>query len=352
MPWNIDTLEDLVNRQVSDVETSIEQDVPLLGKSVLRVLSTVQAAGHHEQYQYLGYLSRQLLPDTAESEFLRRHARIWGVIPKDATFSTGPVSFSGSDGAAILAGTALLGLNRFEYEVTASGTITGGQVTLSVRSREAGAVGNLPEGTRLTLISAIPGVDGAAIVQPPGISGGFEEESDEDLLDRLLERIQNPPQGGAESDYIIWAREVPGVTRAWTIPFHMGPGTLGLLFALDNAADRIPDAAKVAEVQAYLDDRNRRPIGARPVVFAPARRVVDFSLSVEPDTPEIRAAIENDLRDYLPTVGEPGVLLALSELSARISAVPGESRHEILAPADSIQVQSTELLELGAIAWL
>ncbi|MBI4800443.1 MAG: baseplate J/gp47 family protein, partial [Desulfarculus sp.] len=88
-----------------------------------------------------------------------------------------------------------------------------------------------------------------------GLTGGADQEADAALLARLLYRIQTPPQGGAGSDYIRWALEVPGVTRAYVYPRRLGAGSVGLTVLMDDAAyGPIPSAEDVARVQAYIDE--------------------------------------------------------------------------------------------------
>ena len=58
----------------------------------------------HLTLQYIDWLALQLLPDTAETEWLDRHGEIWLVNAdgtlgrKQATFATGSVTFTGTTG--------------------------------------------------------------------------------------------------------------------------------------------------------------------------------------------------------------------------------------------------------------
>ena len=65
------------------------------------------------------------------------------------------------------------------------------------------------------------------------MTGGVEAENDDDLRARILQRIQNPPMGGAQADYVTWALAVPGVTRAWAAP-EQGIGTITVRFLMDE----------------------------------------------------------------------------------------------------------------------
>ena len=73
---------------------------------------------------------------------------------------------------------------------------------------------------------AYPSLPAVAYVGVNGIGGGADVESDEDLRARVLFRKRNPPHSGSKSDYIAWALEVPGVTRAFVSPFKTQDGQI------------------------------------------------------------------------------------------------------------------------------
>ena len=65
------------------------------------------------------------------------------------------------------------------------------------------------------------------------VTGGTDAETDDQLRARILHRIQNPPMGGAQADYVTWALAVPGVTRAWAAS-EQGIGTMTVRFLMDD----------------------------------------------------------------------------------------------------------------------
>jgi uncharacterized phage protein gp47/JayE len=85
------------------------------------------------------------------------------------------------------------------------------------------------------------------------IAGGFDTEDLEVWRARVLERYYWTPQGGADGDYVVWAKEVPGVTRAWTYRHWMGTGTVGVMIASSDLINPILDDATVAAVQAHIE---------------------------------------------------------------------------------------------------
>jgi uncharacterized phage protein gp47/JayE len=165
----------------------------------------------------------------------------------------------------------------------------------------------------------------------------------------VLERIRNTPQGGAENDYPGWAKEVAGVTRAWCYPGWLGAGTVGLTFVMDARDNPIPLVGDVATVQTYVDAL--RPVTAALTVFAPATEDVNFSISITPDTPAIRAAIAAELADFFRREAEPGGTLYISRMREVISAAEGEFAHELLAPTGNPTASAGAMLKLGTIGW-
>lgn len=73
-------------------------------------------------------------------------------------------------------------------------------------------------------------------------------ESDNDLMKRILDRIQSPPAGGNKADYIRWATEVSNVKKAFCYPLA---GGLGTVFVLIIADETVTDD----EVPSLYDDR-------------------------------------------------------------------------------------------------
>src|SRR6202008_1994733 len=140
--------------------------------SVLRVMSDNQGGLCHLTLQYIDWLALQLLPDTAETEWLDRHGQIWLVNAdgskgrKLATLAAGAADFQGViDGTVIPAGTQLqsgvampadyASLNNvvsFEamQDITTSSS---GLVTGNIRALDPGSFGNLTAGTILSFAS-------------------------------------------------------------------------------------------------------------------------------------------------------------------------------------------------------
>jgi uncharacterized phage protein gp47/JayE len=349
MPFNRPTLSDLIARNRSDIETRLPGADSALRHSVLDVLARMHGGAMSGAYGYLDFIARQILPDTAEGEFLARHASIWGIRRKAAVAATATAIATGVNGTVIPEGAQALRIDGRAYRVTAAATVAAGVASLVLEAVEAGPDSDLTSGAVLTLASAILGVNASITVNAIGVPGALEED-DASLLARLLDRIRTPPQGGSRSDYRAWALAQPGVTRAWVYPGWMGAGTVGVAFVMDQRDDIIPEPADIAAVQAALDAL--RPVTAEVVVFAPTPEPLDVVVRIAPNTPAVRSAVEAELADFLAREAEPGGTIYRSRLSETISLAEGEFSHSLELPDADFTPPPGHIPALGTVTFV
>lgn len=348
MAYDRPSLSDLIARIRADLLSRLTAD-DVLRRADTEVQARVLAGTAHGLYGYIEWLAEQLIYDTAESDYLERWASIWGIARKAAATASGTVTFAVEAGAVIESGTVLQSLDGAQYETTAEATVSGTSATAPVEAVEAGEAGNRDAGQALLLVSPIVGVQSTATAGE--LSGGSDEEEDDSLRARLLTRIQTPPQGGAKSDYVTWALEVSGVTRAWCYPLELGLGTVTLRFVRDDDADPIPSAEEVATVQAYIDAL--RPVTAQLTVAAPIAQPLNFTISgLIPASSTVRAAVEAELADLILREAEPGGTLLLSHIRAAISAAADESDHVLVSPTADVACATGYMTTMGAVTWV
>ncbi len=341
------TLSELVTRTRADLVSRLSAD-DILRRADADVYARVLSGLAHGLYGYVDYLANQIIYDTAEAEFLARWASIWGVTRKPASSATGSVTFAVSSGAVIPSGTLLQALDGVQYQTTADATVTVPTAAAPVAALVPAAAGNRTTGQTLTLVSPVYGVQSSATAG--ALVGGADLESDDDLRSRLIDRIQNPPHGGDAHDYVAWALEVPGVTRAWCFPMELGEGTVTVRFVRDDDASLIPDAGEVAAVQAYIDAL--RPVTASVTVVAPTAVPLAFSIAVAPNTTAVKAAVTAELSDLIAREAKPGGTIYLSHIRAAISAAAGEDNYTMSAPSADVTNTAGNMTTLGTITWL
>lgn len=324
---------------------------PLLARSVLGVLADTVAAAVHHLYGFLDFIAKQALPDTAEAADLDRHAELWLDSARTAAaFAAGSVSINATIGTSIPAGTRWKRGDGELYELVGIGvvTTTDPQI-LPIQAVTAGLSGNADDLTALTVASPVSGLQAAATASG-ALVGGTDRESDDALRSRVLTRMRLVPQGGAEADYILWSLSIATVTRAWVVPEHDGGGTVLIYIATDDAAGApIPAAGTVTAVQAYID--TVRPVTADPTVAAPTAAPMDPNITLTPDTPEVRAAVELSMNDYLRRESAPGGTLFLSQIREAISVAAGETNHVLVSPAADVTHTAAQLATLGTVTW-
>ncbi len=335
MSFSRPSLSTLRSRIAADVSGRLLDGSPLRSRSVLSVLVYVWAGACHLMYGALQWYFSQFWIKTAEKEYLERKASTWGITRKAGARAVGQVTFSGS--GIVPAGSVLRNDSGLLFTVDADVSVPGtGMVTAS----ETGSASNLERGETLTLVQAVAGVSGSAVVV--SMTGGVDAETDDELRNRVLTALRNPPMGGSAADYVTWALEVPGVTRAWCYPLYLGLGTVGLSFVCDGQDDSpLPDEEMVRRVQEYIEER--KPVTADVMVFAPRAVPVDIRLRIVPDTSAVREAVKAELHDLFTREAEPGVTLLKSHIDEAVSITSGEEDHLLLEPAVNIVPASGEL---------
>ena len=350
MSFSRPTLRTLIDRTIADINARLPDADARLAFSNLNVLAYVNAGTAHGLYGFIDWLSRQIIIDTAEVEFLDRWAGIWGVTRKAAAPATGNVTFTGTNGSTISIGTLAQRADGVQYQTTALGTIASGTATVAVVAVDGGAASNAVAGVALSLVSPVAGVNGAATVASGDLTGGADAEIDTDLRDRLLARIQQPPHGGAKDDYEAWALEVAGVTRVWVYPNEMGIGTVVVRFVRDADASIIPDAGEVTAVQTYIDAR--RPVTAAVTVAAPVAVPRNFTIQLTPNTAAVQAAVQAELADLIRRESEPGGTILLSHIREAISIASGETNSIVTVPAADVTHTTGQMATMGTITWV
>lgn len=218
-------------------------------------------------------------------------SNLGGYGPNGATLASGGVApLTGAKGttfpnnmlAVAADGVTQVSLSGAQTIPAGSGT---GSVNGSFVALTPGSSGNLPAGTPLTLISPPVGAD-TTVTLSSGLSGALDNETPIQLLARLLARLQLPPKGGAEPDYIVWAG-VPGVLKVYEYPRRHGTGAVDMVVVAGGSGiGRVPGAGLVAAAQAAVD--LARPVAVETaLVTAPLTQGVGHVLRVriKPSTP-------------------------------------------------------------------
>ena len=301
-------------------------------------------------YAHQKWLIKQFFPDTADTEFLEKHAGLRGLRRRNATYAAGKgATISGNPDAVIAVGLQIKTEDGRFYETTESAVIpASGSVIVAVRSLATGAVQNIKTATKGSFMAAPVGVSTDVVLND--VVGATNAESDSSLLERLLNKIRRPAAGGNKYDYKDWALEVDGVEQAYVYPLRRGLGTVDIAITADNG---VPSDDTVRRAQEYIDQE--RPVTAKESkVVKPDVTKVNFNIQVKISgvaLNDIKTAINNALRDYFNGL-IPGDDLIVSQCEAVVNNLIGVVDRRFTAPTANRKadiVNKIEWFRLGEI---
>lgn len=348
-----DTLQQLIDSVRGDFAAEWPGADTTTRRSPLDIFSRVLGYVHHTVNGWLNTIAREMMANTARL-WLPLHGALWKIDRLPASFAAGTWLATGTPGAFIPVSTRLRRGDGIEYTVDLDTVIeAGGTAQVPVVAAQEGAAANCAAGTPLTLISPLAGVTFTGTIGDPGVAGGADRETTEAWQERIVAHIQERPHGGNATDYEQWVRSVvSSVTRVWVFPLESGAGTIAVRFMMDGTYDDgIPHAGDVDLVQAYIDRPDVRPVTAQVLVAAPVAVPLSPQITIVPDTPSVRTAVETQLRDLLLREGAPDSTLLRTHVAEAVSAAAGETNHQLTSPTGDITYASTEIPVLGSITW-
>ena len=278
------TTQELSATIVGQIEAQIGQTVPLLPKAFIRVLAKVLAATFITLYKYVGFIGLQLFVRTASGSPTVINGKTitplieWGRLigigdPLKATAAELTIDVTVENQTGNLpSGSQLLGeINGVTYLTIGAVLLNAPVVSVSVRaaadpngSGGVGEIGNLDPGAVLNFANPLANVARATVVTAQTVTGADAETIDS-YRQRVIDRFQRRPQGGAYADYAIWGEEAAGIANAY--PYTGQPGEVDVYVESATETDGIPTQAQLDAVfnSIELDQTglaSRRPANA------------------------------------------------------------------------------------------
>lgn len=319
-------------RTTSEIYTNISNDLRnklgLADNDLKKVLDAValSLAGEFKLlYLYLADIQNNLFPDTADTSenggTLERQGDIYlnrNLNP--ATSGLFNVLVTGEIGSTLRSGLTFKSnddsLNPGNLYVLDQEVILVGNDVIEIRSLEGGVEQLLEVLDTLTITEPVIGVD--KIVTVDGIvSQPLAAESVEDYRISILQAIQLEPQGGAKTDYRIWASDAQGVRFSYPYVKDGEAGTVQVYVEAtkeDSTDDNgTPSAALLSDVEDVIEfdpdvtidtnSRGRRPIQATVEVLPIIPIPVDVIITgLNETSPDIENAINANLVEFLTDI--------------------------------------------------
>ena len=246
-------------------------------------------------YAEMALIIEASFPQTSWGDWLTKKAEEHGIIRQEATSSSVILTVTGQAGTTVQEG-SLFSTNDGKNFITVETKKIEftGTVDIKAQSQDVGISCNVDAETIIKIPMSIYGV--SAVTNKNSAYDGFDEETDEELLERLLFKVRQPATSGNKNHYIIWATNVEGVGGVKVLPLWNGNGTVKVI--ITNAENEIASEDLIAKVQNYIDEQ--RPIGATVTVVSPKPLNIDIGLKVTKGSGNPNE-IKNVVNDFFKT---------------------------------------------------
>jgi uncharacterized phage protein gp47/JayE len=311
------------------------------------------------------FILKNTFAQFAEEEYLDYKLAEVGLNRMQATFSQRKISITADAGVIIPAGHTVSVVildgqgNPVEYTVDQEVSFTDNLAReVSLTCKEAGSVGNVPDGSEFIILPPIPGV--RSISDLGSTIPARDKEADEAAWKRYDFKVRHPDTGGNKNDYIRWSSEVTGVGKSKTIPRWAGTGTVKVVI-VDNAY-KPASQILVDEVQEYLDPgseglgEGKAPMGAAVTVTAAKALPVDIAATVmydqNVDKAAVKAEFEKRVKDYLIEIVFTDYAVAFARIGAILVTTAGVLNYSGLTlngVAGDVPVDSEEVATLSTV---
>jgi len=303
----IPSVEQIKDRIISDVEGKINQTIPALPLSLVKVMAAAIAATVFLLYQSILWVYKQIFPNSADRASLILLGAVVGITPTQAVQAILLCDVPGS-GAQVNAGTLFISNIGITYRVQTTTAIVGlFAPDVPMIALTGGEIGNLANGEILDISQPVVGLDGTAEVASTDTLG-VDEESDESFAARVSLRYRIRYITGSTGAYAVNGLEAPNFI--WIGPFEdeTEPGKVNVYGKVDNQPDGIPSGAQLAVLESYLEfdpdtgKSIRRPIGSEDTVNAISTRSFDIQVNINQSTPDINTAVEAAIEAQSETI--------------------------------------------------
>lgn len=300
------TTKEISDNIIAQLEASLNQSIPLLPKAFLRVLARALAGVFVLLYKYGGFMFLQMFVRTATISETTINGRIlsplieWGRLigvgdPAPATNAELLIAITVENQTGSLpSGTQLVNADNGVTYITIGSVLLNSptvQATVRAVSDQAGgggvgAIGNLSAGAELSFANPLANVSRTALVVSQTVTGA-DGESTEAYRQRIIDRFQKRPQGGAYADYEQWGEEPAGILNVYPYTSDC-PGQVDVYVEATPESsgdpDGVPTAAQLQEVLDSIElDQDgratRRPANALVNTFPITRAGFDIRVT-------------------------------------------------------------------------
>ncbi|NFI57540.1 baseplate J/gp47 family protein [Clostridium botulinum] len=307
--------------------TSTLKDVDISKKSL--VYNSLMPCCYELSYQsmMLDEATKMVFANSAlenkYSEYLERRCLEHGIMKKLFTIAFGIIKVVGKKKAKLPKGALVstkLGRTYFTNEDLILDDSGIGFV--GITASEKGSKYNVDVGEICCLPVKYEGI--FSISNEEKINNGYDQESDEDLYNRYLLKVQTPATSGNDYHYKQWCLETEGCGSAKVYPLWNGNGTVKCV--ISNSNKRAASKELIDKVAKHIEEN--RPIGATVTVVSVEELLLNISVSLIYNSKEItldriKENIKSSIEEHLKKVALNIKYISIAKIGALILSSDG-----------------------------
>lgn len=231
---------------------------------------TATSAATTQIHKHVESVRNDVMPNRADDVGITEWGEeVKGIPRKQAT----PARKAGAGRVRGLAGnTATIGEQLIHdasgllFTLNSNATIPGAPpnnyVDADIVAVSTGSATRLKAGQTLKFVNSIPNIETNVVLVKDLDEDGFDREQFGAYRSRVLASFSEPVAGGTQAEFVMWAKQVPGVDYAFAYPNRAGNGTVDVVgLHVGSGSARILNAGENAELLAHLKTKVPATIG-------------------------------------------------------------------------------------------
>lgn len=318
----METYDEIYQRMKSTYEANTQ--LPFCEESDIAVRLKVLAGEIYNAQTNMEWLKRQMFSSTAGGEYLDYLASQRGLKRKSATKAQGEITFyisEPTDHAIIISKGAVVATADSEplrYVTTEDEEISPGNVLVSVyaEAEQAGTASNIGKGFATVPVSVPAEIE--SVTNREAFADGEDEESDDELRERIKRSYLNQSNGTNAAYYEQLALSVEGITKVGVVGRVRGNGTVNVYVCGKNSAASDAAVAKAQMLMSIGRELNVDVLVQKAQFLSVPLDVIVYAVSGYSKA-EVRSACQKAFEDYVYSLPVGGKLY-LSALGAGLLA--------------------------------
>lgn len=277
--FEMESQQEILKRLKKYYAETAGDDVSVIEGSFTQDTLSANAKEFEKAYAEMNLIVEAAFPQTSWGKYLTMGAEMFGIFRRAATKALAVLTVKGTAGTNVPKGSLFATADGKNFLTQDAARLdANGTAQVKAEAQETGDKYNVEAGSIVKIPVSIYGV--SSVTNEKAAYDGFDEESDSELLERLLFKVQQPATSGNPYHYRVWATEVEGVGGVKVVRLWNGNGTVKVI--ITDANNGIASDDLIAKVQSHLEEE--APIGATITVVSLTPVPVSIELKVTSGT--------------------------------------------------------------------